>query len=114
MRDATGVGVYCDSVLMAYRPPKEATKLQHMGSEFVNISGSENLEKALTLGCSKYTDGIWIVLFSAVPYAERVNDLGSPKMRGARYFDKFESWLLAEVKSRVSGINNFPVGFHYE
>jgi hypothetical protein len=117
MRDATGVGVYYDSMLYAYRPPKIATGVQDMTnngghSGIINIDGSTNLEKALNAGITKYSVGLWIVLFSAVPYAELVNELGSPRGRGASYFNKLESWLLERVRSRIQ--SPFPVGFSYE
>jgi hypothetical protein len=117
MRDSTGVGVYFDSILYAYRPPKIAEDFQDMTnnggrSGIININGSANLEKVLNAGVAKYSTGLWIVLFSAVPYAERVNEVGSPAMRGIDYFNKLESWLLGRVKSRIQ--SPFPIGFSYE
>jgi hypothetical protein len=116
MRDATGVGVYCDGVLSSYTPTVKYFLPQYdkteRGAEFIDIIGFENLEKALQAGLSKYGKDLWIVLYSAVPYAERINEVGSPWGRGKDYFNKFESWLLEKVKSKVPMV--IPVGFSYE
>jgi hypothetical protein len=111
MRDATGVGVYCDGVLSSYTPTVKFIAPQ-TDAGFENIIGYENLEKALQAGLSKYGKDLWIVLYSAVPYAERINAMGSPRGRGKDYFNKFEEWMLEAVKSKIPMV--IPVGFSYE
>lgn len=77
LRDATGVGVYVNGTLSAYVPTKSATRLQKSGFHYRNeygIDGSDYLSRALADASSDFSVGIWIVLFSAVPYAYFLNN----------------------------------------
>lgn len=100
LHDATGVGVYCDSVLTSYVPTKQAKHAQHIGGQGP-IWGHERLTAAIQSGVSEYGSGVWIVLFSSVPYAAIVNDIGSPKFRGQNYFHK----LSIDMANRL--LNDF-------
>lgn len=106
LRDATGVGVYVNGTLSAYVPTKSATRLQKSGFHYRNeygIDGSDYLKHALADASSDFSTGIWIVLFSAVPYAYFLNNPDLVEnLRGkvkGNYFgeiaDKFKSEIAA-------------------
>ena len=65
--DSTGVGVYVNGVLSAFRYSQQATVPQTYHGK--KVWGKETLDKALAFGASTYIDGVWIVIFSTVPYA---------------------------------------------
>ena len=68
LKDSTGLGVYQNSVLKQfYISPK--AKVANKG-----IWGSNIIQMALDAGRDRYNDGNYIVLFSAMPYAEEVDD----------------------------------------
>jgi hypothetical protein len=110
MRDSTGMGVYIDGALRSFTPtpavgtPEEPQRYK----ERKDIVGVEELKKALTLGATAYNSGIWVVLFSAVPYALQVNTEGSPWGRGQDYFLKLEneaySLILGALKAELPEI----------
>lgn len=91
LHDATGIGVYIDGVMTAYKPTQRAIV------ENDGVFGSTELDKALSESTSQFATGIWIVLFSAVPYASHVNIAGSPLYRGEGFFGKMEEWLKTDV-----------------
>ena len=73
LMDSTGIGVYVNGVLHAFRYEQQATVPQtHKGQE---VWGKDTLDKAFSLGSSTYIDGVWIVIFSTVPYASKQNNL---------------------------------------
>lgn len=73
LKDATGIGVYSNGVLKKYVPSQIATVPQSSGFHHKNeydIWGHQYLSDALEAASKEdYSKGIWIVLFSAVPYA---------------------------------------------
>lgn len=98
LRDATGVGIYVDGALTAYKPTRKGlakNPQSYNGDD--NIIGSERLDDALKAASGEFSNGIWIVLFSAVPYAYKVNYEGSPRGRGVEFFDTLEETLKLEV-----------------
>lgn len=108
LRDATGVGVYVDGILSSYVPTKRASKRQSSGFHYRNeykIDGSYYLSQALADASMDFSKGIWIVLFSAVPYAyflnkpELVENLRG-KVEGD-YFTKIRDKFLNEVFSSI-------------
>ena len=108
LRDATGVGVYVDGVLSAYVPTKRATKLQKSGFHYRNeygIDGSLYLSQALIDASTDFSIGIWIVLFSAVPYAYFLNkpDLVS-NLRGKVNGDYFENITVKFINEITLGV----------
>lgn len=96
LHDATGVGIYRDGALTRYIPTKRATKTQKMGGLGRRIDGHEELMSALTDGAVEFSKGIWIVLFSAVPYAYNIN-AGVWARRGAGFFEETKQGMLNEV-----------------
>lgn len=73
LKDATGIGVYRNGVLKRYVPSRIATRPQSSGFHHRNVYdiwGHQYLSDALEAASKEdYSKGIWIVLFSAVPYA---------------------------------------------
>ena len=78
LKDATGIGVYNNGVLKRYVPSQIATRPQSSGFHHRNeydIWGHQYLSDALEAASKEeYGKGIWIVLFSAVPYAFYIED----------------------------------------
>ena len=78
LKDATGIGVYSNGVLKKYVPSQIATVPQSSGFYHKNeydIWGHQYLSDALEAASKEdYSKGIWIVLFSAVPYAFYIED----------------------------------------
>ena len=104
LRDATGVGVYVDGALSAYVPTKSATRLQKSGFHYRNeyrIDGSDYLKQALADAASDFSVGIWIVLFSAVPYAYFLNEPDLVEnLRGkvkGNYFGEISDKFINEI-----------------
>ncbi len=109
LHDATGVGVYINGRLSSYLPTKKGFDEQvHEGE--TGIIGSERLQQALNTAVSQFSEGIWIVLFSAVPYAYKVNTVGSPRHRGIGFFERTKSLLIDDVfaglRPIAPGLNN--------
>lgn len=72
LQDSTGIGIYIDGVLSKFKPNSIATVAQtHNGK---TVYGSTDLDRALELATSEFSTGIWIVLFSSVPYAMKVEE----------------------------------------
>lgn len=72
LQDSTGIGIYIDGVLVKFKPNPIADLPQtHNGK---TVYGSTELDRALELGTSEFATGIWIVLFSSVPYALQVQE----------------------------------------
>lgn len=109
LHDATGVGVYIDGRVSSYIPTAKGFDPQFDGEED-GIVGSERLQQALKSAATQFSKGIWIVLFSAVPYAYKVNEQGSPRHRGQGFFESIKSLLIDDVfaglKPIVPELNN--------
>lgn len=96
LHDATGVGVYVNGSVTSFIPTKRATITQHHEGKR-GIDGNSLLSTALSEASTTYSKGVWIVLFSAVPYAYKVDTEGSPKQRGIGFFENLEDKLLNDV-----------------
>lgn len=91
LADSTGLGVYFNGMLKKYIPLPRAKEPQEYNGALV--WGQDSLEQALFEASQTYTSGIWVVLFSAVPYAFKVNEWGTETEDGktltpAGYFDE--------------------------
>lgn len=95
LHDATGVGVYVNGRLSSYIPTSRGRFAQRHNDDY--IIGTERLQTALNSATTTYSKGIWIVLFSAVPYAYKVDTEGSPWGRGIGFFENLENRLLNDV-----------------
>lgn len=99
LRDSTGVCLYYEGSMIKFIPPKRATRTQSCKG-FRRISGTAFLQEALASASNEYSSGLWVVLWSTVPYAVRVNTLGS-KYWSAGWFDEglVEGKLIPEFKA---------------
>ena len=83
LHDASGVGVYRDGILAAYRPRQIYNTQEASGQMF---SPEDMFDYALSWGAQKFPTGIWLVVFSAMPYAAQIDEEGSPIGRGQGFF----------------------------
>ena len=83
LHDASGVGIYCDGALSAYRPRQIYNSRENSGQMF---SPEDMLDYALSWGAQRFPTGIWLVIFSSMPYAAQIDTEGSPKGRGQGFF----------------------------
>jgi hypothetical protein len=77
LKDATGVAVYVDGRVSMYLPTKRATKLQRSGFHGRTergIDGNLYLQRTINDASTYFQTGVWIVFYSAVPYAFYIND----------------------------------------
>ena len=95
LHDSTGIAVYDYGAIASFIPPQYAVEPQEHG-DIHDIWGSQYLKDFMNENASKFSKGIWIVLFSAVPYAGKVNEVGSPRGRGINFFG-----LLKEMMSDI-------------
>lgn len=96
LHDATGVGVYVDGTIQHFIPTAMATTAQSHGG-VKGIFGSPLLQAAISNGATQFSKGIWIVLFSSVPYAYKINTQGSKIGRGVNFFETLKQTLLNDV-----------------
>lgn len=102
LHDATGVAIYDDGRLENYFPVQRAVDPQQteIGEE---EWGSRELEEAARQGMTKFSKGLWLVLFSSSSYAESVEDIGSPKKRGKGFFTWLWETLSIDIKQEFDG-----------
>lgn len=103
LHDATGIGIYVDGQLFEYAPTKIATKYQSSGFHYRNeykIDGNLYLQSALKDAATDFSDGIWIVVFSAVPYAFYIQE------RPEKYFSEISEKLLNEIYQGLVPLKN--------
>ena len=78
LADGTGVGVYFNGMLKEYTPTPIAKEPQYHDGDLV--WGKNYLQDALTYASmEEFSTGVWVVLFSAIPYATRVDKEGTFK-----------------------------------
>ena len=100
LHDATGIGVYADGVMKAFVPTKHAQNQGKSGFDGVNhygIDGSAFLQQAISEASTRFANGIWFVIFSAVPYAFHINANGSPRGRGKGFFQRVVDMSVNEI-----------------
>lgn len=88
--DSTGIGVYYHGSLRKYTPRKIANEPQYYEGE-ENIWGFKKLEEALMMGQTLYSQGIWIVIYTAVPYAFELNEFDD------NHLGFFDNYVLDEL-----------------
>lgn len=88
LHDSTGLAVYDYGAITSFIPPQYAERAQSYGYNgyIKDIWGSQYLKDFINESAGKFSKGIWIVLFSAVPYAGLINAYGSPWERGEDFF----------------------------
>jgi hypothetical protein len=104
LADSTGVGVYNNGVLTAFAPIQRADMPQMYKGEFV--WGSSLLERALSDGSYKYSKGIWIVLYSTVPYAVKVDSKGTSRTEAGYFSTRLKEDMLSQFKTAFA--KQFP------
>lgn len=108
LHDSTGIAVYTDGTMQGFTPTKLAVKKQSSGYRR-DIDGHEFLQKSFNEGRQRFKDGVWIVLFSAVPYAAKIDAIGSPKGRGKYFFRmnqmKFQEMIISNLRE-IGDFNN--------
>lgn len=113
LHDATGVAVYVDGATNYFKvPKKKATRKQHTGPSMGsrrNIDGNEFLMQSITEGAGVFNNGIWIVLYSAVPYAAHIDTLGSRLGRGKEYFWQAREEFTNMVLNSLTPLNKAGV-----
>ena len=99
LHDASGVGVYRDGILAAYRPRQIYNTQEASGEMF---SPEDMFDYALSWGAKKFPTGIWLVVFSAMPYAAQIDEEGSPIGRGQGFFyDMIVPFAIKALRRRI-------------
>lgn len=117
LAEGTGLGVYVNGMLNRFIPAHQATEPQYDKAKHItDIWGEEYLQEAISMAYNRFHKGIWVVLFSSVPYAVRVDTKGTVKRRGknkgmtstpAGYFsDRIKGKMIATFKSEFA--KKFP------
>lgn len=97
LKDSTGIALYSTGgVLRTYIPtkkatvPKRTTGLRGVTSE--PKWGTVELKNVIEQGSTRYNNGYYLVIFSAMPYAGIVNAATSP------YFGRIKMLATMEIK----------------
>lgn len=102
LHDATGIAIYDDGKLEAYLPTQRASEPQktEIGED---EWGAQELANVVAQGVSKFSKGLWLVMYSASSYAERIEDSGSPKDRGRDFFTNLWEYLSIDIHKEFDG-----------
>ena len=101
LHDSTGIAVYDYGAITSFIPPQYANEPQEY-EDIQNIWGSQYLKDFINENAGKFSQGIWIVLFSAVPYAGLVNAYGSPWERGEDFFGLLKEMFADIVYNKLT------------
>ena len=107
LRDATGVGIYVDGRTAKFTPTKLAIHKQTTGGSMGSrrdIDGHSFLFQSISEGASVFNNGIWIVLYCAVPYAAMINASGSKWGRGQGFWNLTKTEFTEAILSRLTQI----------
>lgn len=102
LHDATGVAIYDDGRLEQYLPTQRATEPQ-MSPIGEDEWGSQELSNVVRQGTTKFSKGLWLVLFSASSYAKSIENIGSPRERGRDFFTNLWEYLSIDIKQEFNG-----------
>lgn len=108
LHDATGVAVYVDGAIKHFIPTARASKATSSSEDGINhyaIWGHDFLEMAILEASTRFSKGVWFVIFSAVPYAYRINAQGSPRGRGQDFFTTIRDTAINDI---IAGLK--PIG----
>lgn len=101
---STGAAIYCNGVFDSFVPNIYITK-QQLDDQGNEIDGRSLLESAIAAGATQYTKGIWIVLYSTVPYAAKINLEGSAIIhRGVAFFDRLKHVIIDAIMNGIEPI----------
>ena len=103
LHDSTGIAVYDYGTITSFIPPQYAIEPQEY-EDIQNIWGSQYLKDFINENAGKFSNGIWIVLFSAVPYAGLINEYGSPWpwVRGENFFGLLKEMFADIVYNKLT------------
>ena len=103
LHDSTGIAVYDYGAITSFIPPQYAIEPQEY-EDIQNIWGSQYLKDFINENAGKFSQGIWIVLFSAVPYAGLINEVGSPWpwVRGENFFGLLKEMFADIVYNKLT------------
>ena len=101
LHDSTGIAVYDYGAITSFIPPQYAAVAQKYGN-IQDIWGSQYLKDFINENAGKFSKGIWIVLFSAVPHAGLVNAYGSPWERGEDFFGLLKEMFADIVYNKLT------------
>lgn len=110
LRDATGVALYVDGALNHFVPTtSSSSRPQSSGFHYRNeygINGVEYLKNTVNDATTDFADGIWIVLFAAVPYAFYINE----NHANAGFFDEIADTIVEDVRNGLKQlkVKNIP------
>ena len=68
-----------------------------MGGLHTKMFGHDALNNAISYGLSMFSRGIWLVLFSAMPYATMIDMSGAKIGRGGNFFGALKQSLITDV-----------------
>lgn len=100
---STGAAIYCNGVFDSF-VPNVALNIEMQFDKGELIDGNYLLRTAIAAGATQYTKGIWIVLYSTVPYAAKINLEGSPLWRGAAFFDRLKHVIIDAIMNGIEPI----------
>jgi hypothetical protein len=93
LMEGTGIGIYANGVLTAFRYDEMATEPRD------GFWGKNLLTKAFAAGASRFSSGLWIVAFSTMPYAADVDREGGEFFSDA-FVGELKDLVLTEFKLR--------------
>lgn len=109
LRDSTGLGVYHDGALDTFIPPKVAEHPQNywqIGHYEFDLWGFSFIQEALS-EANNFNKGIWVVLYSTIPYAKYIDDNGSKYWDTGWFSDNIvQKELLPKLKTAFA--QEFP------
>lgn len=99
LQDSTGVGVYMSGSLISYKPVKIAREPRivnygkgTMGEPNKEYWGTDELTRAIGAAASDYSSGFYIVVFSTMPYAYKVEETND------YFYNNMTSKLVESIK----------------
>lgn len=96
LKDSTGIGVYRNGVLKKLLMPRRAQEARIIGG--IAVWGEDMIDQYLEAGVSRYNNGNYIVLMSAMPYAEEVDT--SENRYG--YFTDILTYKFEEIVDEIT------------
>ena len=92
LHDGTGIGIYVDGILTAFRYQRAAE------TDRDGAWGYQKLNNAFASGSNAYHDGVWLVVFSTMPYAFKVDQWDGFFTEG--FVEELKTLVTQEFKLR--------------
>lgn len=106
LADGTGLGVYVNGSLQYFMPAQKAIDSQTYEDYDGDIWGADFLMNALSQSESSFPKGIWVVLYSTVPYAAYVDNEGAPHTSPDYFSGRLHGEMLNSF--RTAFMKRFP------